>query len=291
MLKGKRRPQKELRVGVVGIPVVEHAEIPYREVFSEGNTHRLRGLIRKHLEAFSGELLEKGIVLVVSDCGEIIRDNKLLSSNLGTHAVFKDVAEEMKRLDSKHDLLLVVGGKHTPAYCLYQFPGNVARVDFHADSQAYEKLEFSNYLRYVLLNGLKKPHQVRNFGLRENLSLYSMFAGGPARISKDINLAAEPTFKRHQTDVHKVRARTFDIDSDGLHEKYDVSYDAYVSSRFGVSASNLGKALIRNGPSRVGFFEYYPQNENAHKLERMIVALSKAAVIGVASRVLRQSTN
>jgi len=281
-------PEKKLRVGIVGLPLLGRE---HKEWFEPGATHRLRSSVKAHLEEFSPELRKSKLSLVVEDCGEITRGREEMDAAVRKDT-FAGISKEVKGLDRKYDLLIVVGGRHTGGYPLYQFPGKVVRVDFHPDTRALDTLNYASYLYHVLHDGLKTPKEIDNYGMEFEPVAYEDETPGSNRIKppkgEPYNLYYEKTFWTRRRDIENARAPTFDIDGDGLHEKYKTTADSWYKSKNGVDAHRLGQAMIASGPRRVGFFEYYEQHPDAKSYERMIKALSKAALMGVAKRLLRR---
>ncbi len=293
---------QKLRVGVVGVPIYatptwEYSS--YDEEFRPTYTHKIRKKVVEHLKTLEKDLKKRGLELQVNDCGEITAGYSSIM-DASQYEVKHEVTNELKKLDKKHDLLIVLGPNHTPAYSLYHFPGKVIRVDFHGDAAGGNAqvggptINYSTYFHHVLVEDkLKKPREVMSFGLG------SKAHEGQAMAPKYLHPDMEKYLKKQvgRKDLHKVKAKTFDIDLDGLDLKYRTVTDALLGPEMekdrkkaskGVLVSDLGRAIIRSGAKRIGIFEFSQMDENAAHMERTMKALSVAGVIGAASRKLKK---
>jgi hypothetical protein len=272
---------REFRVCVAGMTIGEKLK---GENLRKGTTSKLRKSITNRLARLAPELEKHDIRLVVSDHGEIIDDT--LTSRNKTKAIKRDLTRKVRELKDAHDLVLIVGGRHEAAYSLYQFPGQVARADFHSDTGGMgdeklgdEEMHWGNYIRHVIaVDGLKRRSQIENYGMMQK-DTTQIRRKGRQPLSLEV-----PTFRKEIQDIHKTRAKVYDIDSDGLLDVYGAQPTEFPPNPKGVAASSLGKAFIKNGPEVVGFFEYYEEDEHAPRLKKLITALYAVAVKGAAAR-------
>jgi hypothetical protein len=284
--------EKRLRVGVVRIPV---GFTPFNElsscyeIFRPNSMNELSKAVISHLQEMSSEFGKHGVKLEIEDCGD--RPGDYRYGDAISKRGLRKVGEALKEMDAKHDVLIVLGMRHTPAHALYRFPGKVIRVDFHSDASDNHDVEYSSYLHHALIvDRLKDPDDVMHYGLG------SLAHRSQAMTNRDMDHDMRWHFQKQvgRNDLSKVEAPTFDIDLDGLELKYqtvardllgdELEFDRRQEGFRGVAMSELGQAIIRSGPKRVGVFEYSPQDRNAVHMERAIKALSKAAVIGAAKR-------
>jgi hypothetical protein len=288
---------KELRVGVVGIPIKynPNKESFFTEKFKPKATDKIRKRVIKHLNTFKKRLEEHGLKLVINDCGELIAGWNKSDPEVYRSDILQ-ASRELKKLDNKHDLLIVLGLRHTPAYTLYKFSGKVIRVDFHGDAinRNESSITYANYFHHAMVKDRLKPlKDVACFGLGSEAH------EGQGMVYEEVHPKMKKYLKKqvNRKELNKTIASTFDIDLAGLDLKYrttanhllsDEIIDDRKTSSSGVKISDLGRTIIRNKTKRIGIFEYTPSGNKEKHMERAIKALSVAGLISAANHKLNK---
>ncbi len=212
---------------------------------------------RKDLEQL---LVQATPGIEVVDLGEIT--NTLTETAYRNAPDFDDFGRRVKSAValSRADVLLVVGGDHSGALPFYGLPGNVARMDAHGDAYVVEsqispfgcQIDNGNYVYHAARQGLKKPEEIWNIGVKYTKAGYYGNGG---------------TFGRRLTaaevsGMQNVPEFSFsDVDLDVLSQSYGLPHGQQTSD---LRAEDLARLITKLKPKIVGVFECVAQDKNGY---------------------------
>ncbi|MCD6522353.1 MAG: hypothetical protein J7K68_01270 [Candidatus Diapherotrites archaeon] len=268
-------PEKpKIRVAVVSIPIVQHevyhlgrAYVSRYEYFSRGLLDNIRKEVINHIKNNSHRF---NCQVEVTDAKDIFHEDHTspkiyAAGKKGDYIdadVVKQLGEKIKQLKDTHDLVVVIGTKHTGAAFLYTVDGNVARFDAHTDRAEYGspgEFNYANYVDRIIKEGIKEEQDIKDYGVRGK------------KIPK-----------------RKVDAEIFDIDMDVFSGKYEMQ-DMYDVGKARIP--DIGRHIENSKRIHtIGFFEYWPEMDEHHTGLRTIKALTLAAMRAIERRKLNPNS-
>jgi len=174
-------PRKaKLSVAVISVPITKRENSRF-EHFQKGLLDEQRKAIVSHI---NGNKQRFGADVEVKDCGDLI-DAGLTrpgSSKFIDEATVAKLGKKIEALRKKHDLVIMIGERHTGAAFAYTGHGEVAHFDAHTDRGGYPlpagafpgisrpDVNASNYVGRSIAAGFKKEDQIRHYELPSDLA-------------------------------------------------------------------------------------------------------------------------